>query len=143
MPGWGADNQDAMMFYYDRSATEISVKYYDDSANSWSETSIATTISLPDHTSATSLGHMNATVDLTNSQNLLVFWTAVDTLNADLRCFKVTQSSQTETATNVVLNSTDDQGFAAISITKNGYWDVYYAGKSDGSELYNTVLNMG
>lgn len=138
MPGWGADNQDAMMFYYDRSATEISVKYYDDSADSWSETSIATTISLPDHASAT-LGHMNAAVDLTNSQNLLVFWTAIDTANADLRCFKVTQSAQTETTSNVVLNSTDDQGFCTISI-EGSNWYVVYAGLSNGSETYNTAL---
>lgn len=138
MPGWGADNQDAMMFYYDRSATEISVKYYDDSADSWSETSIATTIYLPDHTTTT-LGHMNAAVDLTNSQNLLVFWTAIDAANADLRCFKVTQSAQTETASNIVLNSTDDQGFCTISI-EGSNWYVVYAGLSNGSETYNTAL---
>jgi hypothetical protein len=139
MPGWGADNQDAMMFYYDRSATEISVKYYDDSANTWSETSIATTISLPDHTSTT-FGHMNSVVDLTNSQNLLVFWTAVDAANADLRCFKVTQSAQTETANNVVLNSTDDQGFCGITIDINNIWYVFYAGSSNGAESYNSTM---
>ena len=141
MPGWGADNQDAMMFYYDRSATEISVKYYDDSADSWSETSIATSISLPDHSSAT-LGHMSATVDLTNSQNLIVFWTAVDTANADLRCFKVTQSAQTETTSNVVLNSADDQGFCGISISQTNIWYVFYCGKSDGSEVVPSNLNI-
>lgn len=140
MPGWGADNQDAMMFYYDRSATEISVKYYDDSANSWSETSIATTISLPDHTTTT-LGHMNAAVDLANSQNLLVFWTAVDAANADLRCFKVTQSAQTETTSNVVLNSTDDQGFCGITIDGTN-WYVIYAGLSDGSQTYATRIKL-
>lgn len=140
MPGWDADNQDAMMFYYDRSATEISVKYYDDSANSWSETSIATTISFPDHASLT-FGHMNAAVDLVNSQNLFVFWTAIDTANADLRCFKVTQSAQTETTSNVVLNSTDDQGFCCISIW-DSTWYVFYCGKSDGSETYSNNLRI-
>ena len=141
MPGWGADNQDAMMFYYDRSATEISVKYYDDSADSWSETSIATTISLPDYSALTTLGHMNAAVDSTNSQNLLVFWTAVDAANADLRCFKVTQSAQTETASNVVLNSTDDQGFCGISVNGTN-WYVIYAGLSNGSQTYNAPLKL-
>jgi hypothetical protein len=138
MPGWGADNQDAMMFYYDRSATEISVKYYDDSADSWSEVSIATSITLPDQTSV-SLGHVSATVDLTNSRNLLVFWTAIDTANADLRCFKVTQSAQTETTTNVVLNSTDDQGFCAISVFGSA-WYVFYFGNSSGTETYNSQM---
>ncbi len=140
MPGWDADTNDAMMFYYDRSATEISVKYYDDSANSWSETSLSTSISLPDHATAT-LGHMSAAVDLTNSQNLLVFWTAVDSANADLRCFKVTQSTQTE-VTNVVLNSTDDQGFCGIAIDLNNKWYVFYLGLSSGVDIYNTFLQL-
>ena len=34
LPGWGADTQDAMCFYYDNSGTEVSVKYYDDSVDS-------------------------------------------------------------------------------------------------------------
>jgi len=147
MPGWGADNQDAMMFYYDRSGTEVSVKYYDDSADSWSEASLATTIAIPDHTSAT-LGHMSATVDHTNSQNLIAFWTAVDAGNADLRVFKCTQSAQTETTSNVVLNSTDDQGMCGIAIVKNTRpglttddWYVFFIGASDGVETYyNNVL---
>jgi len=139
MPGWGADNQDAMMFYYDRSAQEVSVKYYDDSGDSWSETSLATTIVIPDH-SSTSFGHISCTVDNTNSQNLLVFWTAVDTGNADLRCFKVTQSAQTE-VTNVVLNSVDDQGFCSISIFGSD-WYVYYGGISDGTEAYLTQIGL-
>ena len=140
MPGWGADNQDAMMFYYDRDATEISVKYYDDSANSWSETSIATSIAIPTQ-ATTTLGHISAAVDLVNSQNLLAFWTAVDTANADLRCFKVTQSAQTETTSNVVLNSTDDQGFAGISI-KGNIWYCFYAGSSNGIEVYPYYLRL-
>jgi len=140
MPGWDADTNDAMMFYYDSSATEISVKYYDDSANSWSETSLATSIVLPG--TATTFGHMNATVDLTNSQNLICFWTAIDTANADLRVFAVTQSTQTETATNVVLNSTDDQGFCTIAIDQNNVWYVIYMGNSDGTEIYNDTLRF-
>lgn len=142
LPGWGADNQDAMMFYYDASASELSVKYYDDSANSWSETSIATSITIPDHTTSTNgFGQMSASVDLTNSQNLLVFWTAVDTANADLRCFKVTQSAQTETTSNVVLDSTDDQGHCCVSIF-NSVWYVFYAGNSYGSDTYNTSISI-
>jgi len=140
MPGWGADNQDAMMFYYDRTATEVSVKYFDDSGNSWSEDSLATSISIPDHTTY-SLGHISATVDHTNSKNLCAFWTAVDSANADLRVFSCSQSAQTETAANVVLNSTDDQAFAGISIF-GSTWYVFYCGSSDGLQSYSDVLSV-
>jgi len=140
VPGWGADNQDMMLFFWDISANEISKKLYDDSANTWSEVSIATGMTYNASTNA--YPHFAATVDITNSQNLLVAWSAVDTANADLRCWKVTESSTTET-TNVVLNSTDDQGLAAIGInTATEDWYVMYAGKSDGSETWPTSVKV-
>lgn len=140
LPGWAADTNDAMCFFYDDSATEISRKLYDDSANSWSEDSIATSIILP--SPAGSYPNFNAAVDTANSQNILVAWSAVDTANADLRCWKVTEGAITE-VTNVVLNSTDDQGCCAISINVNtNNWYVFYGGKSDGSETWNTAVNI-
>lgn len=140
MPGWGADDQDAMMFYYDRTTALMRVKIYDDSSDVWGATTISASIVIPDHTTTT-LGHFNAAVDFENSQNLLVFWTTVDAANADLRCFKVTQSTQTETTTNVVLNSTDDQGFCGISL-QGINWYVIYGGLSDGSQTYPTRLKL-
>jgi hypothetical protein len=126
-----------MCFFWDFSANEISRKLYDDSANSWAESSISG--------SMTELGNYRnfaAAVDLTNSQNILVAWSGVDTGNADLRCWKVTEGAITE-VTNVVLNSTDDQGLCAIAIDVNtNYWYVFYAGKSDGSETWSTSLNV-
>lgn len=140
VPGWAADNQDIMAFFWDASNDEISRKLYDDSGDSWAETSIAT--SMVDVARATRGPSFAATVDITNSQNLLVAWSAQDLANADLRCWKVTESAITE-VTNVVLNSTDDQVFAGIGIqTDTGYWYVVYAGKSDGSETVNTSLNL-
>ncbi len=134
LPGWAADNQDIMCFFWDASADEISRCLYDDSANTWGETSIATTMV----DSAADFPHFAAAVDITNSRNLLVAWSAVDLLNADLRCFHVTEAAITE-VTNVVANSTDDQGMAAIGIdTDTQDWYVWYTGKSDGSETYNS-----
>jgi hypothetical protein len=140
MPGWAADNQDMMAFFWDASADEISRKLYDDSANSWAETSIA--LSMVDTPAATSFPHFAAAVDITNSRNLLVAWSAVDTLNADLRCWHITESAITE-VTNVVLNSTDDQGLAGIGInTDNQHWYVWYSGKSAGSETVSTAVTI-
>ena len=140
LPGWGADNQDIMAFFWDASANEISRQLHDDSANTWSETSIAA--SMTDQVATIAFPHFAATVDIANSQNLLVAWSNVDTLNSDLRCWTVTDSAITE-VTNVVLNSTDDQGLTAIGIdTTTGYWYVFYGGKSDGSEVYLTNINI-
>lgn len=140
MPGWASDNQDVMAFFWDASADEVSRYLYDDSANTWGETSIAT--GMVEVATTTSFPHFAAAVDITNSRNLLVAWSAVDLLNADLRCWHVTESAITE-VTNVVANSTDDQGFCAIGIDIDTQdWYVFYAGKSDGSETYNTAVKI-
>lgn len=141
VPGFAADNQDIMCMFWDASANEISRYIHDDSANTWAETSIAA--SMTDQAATTAFPHFAAAVDLTNSRIVLVAWSAVDTLNADLRCWTVTESAITETTTNVVLNSTDDQGLCAIGIqTNTGYWYVAYGGKSDGSETFLTAINV-
>ncbi len=140
-PGWAADNQDMLCFFWDASADEISRYIYDDSANTWAETSIAT--SMVDGVATVDYPHFNACVDIANSRSLLVAWSARDLANADLRCWMVTESAITETTANVVLNSTDDQSLASIGIdTTNSIWYVVYAGKSDGSETVQTSLNI-
>lgn len=141
VPGWAADNQDMMAFYWDRSASEISRKLYDDSANSWSETSIATSMTIL--SPATAFPNMAATVDIANSRNMLVAWSGTDVVNADLRCWHITESAITESSANVVLNSTDDQGMCGITLdTLTGYWWVFYGGASNGGETFSTAINL-
>jgi hypothetical protein len=140
VPGWAADNQDIMAFFWDASASEVSRKLYDDSANSWAETSIATGMTA--NAATTAFPHFAAAVDIANSQNLLIAWSNVDTLNADLRAWKVTESAITA-LTDVVTNSTDDQGLAALGIdTNSGDLYAFYAGKTDGSETWQTSVNV-
>ena len=135
-----ADNQDIMAIFWDASANEISRKLYDDSGNSWSETSIAG--SMADQAATTAFPHFAVAMDIANTQHVLVAWSAVDTANADLRCWTVDASTITE-VTNVVLNSVDDQGLAGIAIdTATGHWWVFYAGASDGSETFLTSVNI-
>lgn len=135
-----ADTQDIMAVFWDASADEISRKLYDDSGNSWAETSIAGT--MVDTAATVTFPHFAAAMDITNSRAVLVAWSAVDAANADLRCWTVTNSAITE-VTPVVSNGTDDQGLAAIGIdTVTGFWWVAYGGKSDGSETWNTAANL-
>jgi hypothetical protein len=96
-----------------------------------------------DQAAATAWPHVNAFVDITNSKNVVAAWSAIDAANADLRCWVIDDTTITETTTNIVLNSTDDQGLVAISLdTLTGYWYAFYAGKSDGSETYGTNVGL-
>lgn len=141
VPGFAADNQDIMAIFWDASANEISRKIYDDSANSWAETSIAT--SMTEISPATAFPNFAAAVDIANSRIIMAAWSGIDTANADLRCWTITESAITETSSNVVLNSTDDQGLCGIGIDLNtGGWYVVYAGNSAGSETWTTSLNL-
>lgn len=140
LPGFAADNNDILAGFWDASANEISRKIYDDSANTWSETSISA--SMTDVAATTSFPHFAAAVDLANSLIYLAAWTAVDTLNADLKCYSFDETT-INTLTDVVLNSTDDQGLAALSLnTSTGDLYAYYVGKSDGSETVGTSVNV-
>ena len=140
LPGWAADNQDMMAIFWDHSANEVSRQLYDDSANSWSESSIQTSMVKP--VTNTSFPHFAAVVDISNSRNVVIAWNGVDTANADLLAWIVTESSITA-LTDVVTNGTDDQGLCALSIDlQTGYWYAIYGGKSDGSETWGTSVNI-
>jgi hypothetical protein len=135
-----SDTNDIMAIFQDASVTETSRKLYDDSANSWAEASINAAIT--ELSTATAFANFATAVDLTNNLIVLLVWTNTDTLNADLLCYTVTNSSITA-KTDVVTNSTDDQGLCAISIdSQTGWWYAFYGGKSDGSETWNTALNI-
>jgi len=141
LPGFAADNQDAIAIFWDASADEISRKVHDDSANSWAETSIAT--GMVDQAAATAFRHFDAVVDLANSRIVLIAWNGVDTASADLLGWTVTESAITAFTTPVVSNGTDDQGLCALALnTDNGDWIAFYGGKSDGSETYGTNINV-
>lgn len=134
------DTQDMLAIFWDGSADEISRKLYDDSANSWAETSIAT--NMVDAVATTTFPHFAVGIDITNTRFILAAWSAFDTVNADLRCWIIDASTITET-TNVVLNSVDDQGLTAVCVDPlSGKWTVFYGGKSDGSETFPSIINL-
>ena len=132
VPGFAADTQDIMCMFWDGTASEISRKVYDDSGNSWAETSISTGMTAIALTSSSE--QFTVSVDDANNKILLAAWSNRDTLNADLRFWSIDESSITE-GTNIVLNSTDDQTMVALTLDKaTGIIYAYYCGKSDGSQ---------
>lgn len=135
-----ADTQDMLLIFWDVSANQISRYNYDDSANTWAETIFTGTFT--EQVATTSFPHFGVDVDLANSQILVVAWNAIDTLNADLTCWTVTESAITA-KTDVVTNSTDDQALCGICLdTINNIWWVYYAGATGGGETWLTSVNL-
>lgn len=134
LPGWNLDNQDVMAIFWDADADEISVKRYDDSADTWTETSIATGMVDQPANTTTLFPNFSAVVDLNNSRNILVAWTAPDAANADLLCWWINDTTITA-KTDVVTNSSDDQGLCALSILGNDLY-AFYVGSSDGTQIY-------
>jgi hypothetical protein len=145
LPGNYADSNDVDCIYWDRSADEITLKTYDDSANNWTGVSAETSIaaSMVDISSTTGGPQFSAAVRNSDGHAILLAWNAADTLNADLRCFDINGAASITEKTNVVQNSTDDQGLCALAIdSANDDLYAFYAGKSDGSETFATALNV-
>lgn len=139
-PGFAADNQDMLLIYWDASANQVSRYIYDDSANTWAESIFTGTFT--EQAASTAWPHFALAVDLTNSRLFVVAWNAIDTANADLTAWTVTESAITA-LTDVVTNSTDDQGLCAISYdTQTGRLTVFYGGASGGAETYPTAINI-
>lgn len=139
-PGWNADTQDAMLFFWDVSADEISVKRYDDSANTWTETSISA--GMVENAQSSAYPHFAVAVDYANNRNVIIAWNGVDAANADLKCWAVDDTTITA-KTDVVTNVTDDCGLAAIAVDAHtGYWYAFWCGKADGSETWPTSINV-
>lgn len=135
-----ADTQDIMAIFQDASVTEISRKLYDDSANTWSETSI--NASITELATSTAFPNLAAAPDISNTNHVLLVWTNTDTLNADLLCYTVDSGAITA-KTDVVTNSTDDQGLCAIGIaTDTGYWHAFYCGISTGGQTWPTAMGV-
>lgn len=139
-PGFAADNQDIICIFWDRSNDELSRKLYDDSGNSWAESSIAT--SMADVASSTAAPQFDIVVSAAASKVYLAAWNAADLANQDLRFWTIDESAITE-GTNIVANATDDCGMVALGLaTDTTTLYAFYGGKSDGSETFPTAINI-
>lgn len=108
-PADTADNQDAVGIFGDRSAGDLEIKMYDDSANSWTPTSIDTDI-------VTYVSRLvyDGVVRHSDKHILVIAHSDQDTSGDDLRCFDLTVdsiASPTVTAkTNIFTNQAESSG---------------------------------
>ncbi len=143
-PGNEADNQDAWLVFWDRSADELSLKTYDDSGDSWAEASIATGFADQDYFSAATSIYPQFAGAIRDSDNhlMLVAWNSYDVATADLACWDINGAGSITAKTNVNTD-TDDCQCCGVSIDQTtDVIYVYYIGKSDGSEVVGTSTHL-
>jgi hypothetical protein len=134
-----ADNQDIWCLYYDHSAGEVSLKTYDDSANSVSENSIDASvignITYPVFPGSGAVRHSDGNL-------LIALANAVDSASGDLVTYDIANGTTITAKTNILTNK-DDWYYPALFINQQNN-DIYvaYAGKGDGSETFTTTVGI-
>lgn len=138
-PGNDADNQDMYLAFWDRSANEVSLKVYDDSADSWGETSISTGMS--DQSTATIGQQFAGTVRLSDGHLLLAAWNDRDTVTSRLQTWDINGAASITAKGDIHTNIDDCQG---IVLTLGPTETVFatYIGKGDGSETVNSAVKI-
>lgn len=150
-PANTGDDADAAAIFWDKSANEISVKMYDDSANSWTETSIDSdaVIDVRD-------ANMDGIIRHSDSHLLIAFHSDADTTGDDLRTYDLTVdsiasptvTSKTNIFTNqaesaqvaLFINQQDDE--VRLAYLKGGTWqatvDLVFHISTDGMGVWGS-----
>jgi hypothetical protein len=136
LPANLTDTQDICAIFDDVSANAISIKVYDDSANTWTETAIA---SMTENAAAADFA---ATVRHSDSRILLAFWNNFDAGTADLQTYELTVTATTATVsakTNVMTNRGES---AQVAICGNWATDDVYVFAILGGSTWGTTTNV-
>lgn len=131
------DDSDAAVVFFDQ-PVGLSVKVYDDSANTWSET----TISGGPTSYLTSADMVRIATRRSDGHAILVSWTTHDSATADLKCWDlnintVTAGSASVTAKTDVNTDTAEAGGVGIFIDQTN--DDIYVAYLRGSAFNDTV----
>ena len=147
LAGDETDNDDVWAVYQDISANSLTLKVYDDTGNSWSESSSITTI-----TEDASRHHFQYDCIDRHSDGhaIIVLWTTDQSATADLTAFDITDISTQTQLTDVISNSTTYSNMVGLLINQNtdslyvAYGtattsgSVEYAVSDDGGSSWNT-----
>lgn len=132
--GWAdyssADNDDYLVLYWDDSASEITVKQYDASAGTWSESSAITGMTLSESFGS---GHSQwgSALDTADGHIKLVAFDDTATTGVTLGAWNINGS--TITAKTDVLASGDYQMCATVSVSPEGSIIAWYGRDSAGA----------
>ena len=149
-PGNEADDQDMWCLYLDETALEISLKVYDDSGNSWSETAIVSLTSFDD-----TFKQMAGVVRLSDNHLFLVhpMRKYADGVSNDMRCWEIngaasiTERGEVDTQSDflgVTLMYDDQTGnLYAIYVRTHGddiFCRIWYAISEDGGVTWGSPV---
>jgi hypothetical protein len=151
VPANTGDDADAALIFWDASADALSVKMYDNSADTWTETAIASSM-----VENADVYLLSASVRHSDGHAIVAAWSALDTTTADLLVWDLTLdsiASPTVTALTNVLTDAAEAGCAAVQIDQNtddiyvaylrgGTWgsslDAYYKVSTDGGTTWGS-----
>lgn len=132
-----ADTNDIWCLFHDASANELSLKTYDDSANSWSEAAVDAAT----ESSSAPVRFFDGAIRHSDGHLLACVWTLYDNAAADLATWDITDAG-TITAKGDCVDTSDDCAWCGILINQQNN-DVYiaYLGNENGSETAGTALS--
>jgi hypothetical protein len=134
-PADTGDDNDAAALYWDESASEISIKMYDDSADTWNETSVSSGMDLTDQ----NVG-WDAALRLSDKHVLLAAHSNDDSAADNLMTWNLTVdsiASPTVSATTNVFTGVNQAGQVGMVI--NQQTDTVYVGYLLGGAYFGTV----
>lgn len=141
-PGNEADNQDVWAAFWDQSASEISLKTYDDSGNSWSEQSISAGMEW-----SGSYLQMDGVIRLSDRHLIFAAWSKYDDATSDLMVWDINGAGSIVAKTNVITNTAE---YFTVSVFVNQVNDdiyvAYVGGTAAGSDVkafYQLSVNGG
>ena len=140
VPGNEVDTDDIYALFYDDSAGELTLKTYDNSADSWSESSAILT-GLQTVTPQTDW-MFSATQRHSDGHILVALATDRDVATADLKIVDITNGT-TWTVKTDVITDTDDWAYPAIFINQqNDDLFVAYVGQDDGAQALQATVDI-
>ncbi len=132
-PGNEADTADFCAGFWDRSAAGLSIKTYDDSANTWSEVSVGADGTMS-HPAVSSSTNWSIATRLTDNHAILVAWNGHNNAGLRLRTWDITNGTTIAARADVIASSAANQFGAAVSLDGASEITTYYVGKNNGSE---------
>ncbi|KKM74195.1 hypothetical protein LCGC14_1402710 [marine sediment metagenome] len=137
VPGNETDEDDIWCIYWDRSANEITLKAYDNSGDSWSESVIAASMA-----DDASFYQMSAAPRHSDNHVILAAWDIISGPTADLWVFDLADSVGDVGSVTSVLVNTNNAIQVAVFINQQND-DIYVAYLKDGTAVYKKSTDGG
>ena len=139
LPGNETDTDDIWCLYQDVSANRITLKVFDDSGNTWSESAAIDTM-----VETTTLFGFDSMERHSDSHTILVLWNENQSATGDIATWDLTDSSNFEAKANVV-NNNSAFGIVGLLIDQNrdDLYVCYSNGTTTGSIKYKKSTDGG